>query len=263
MLSSIVLLSYNNLEYTKACIESIKAFTKKGTYEIIVVDNNSDSETVEWLKLQDDLTCIFNNFNAGFPGGCNIGISKAKGDNILLLNNDTIVTNNWLENLLSALYSKESIGAVGAVTNSCSNFQTIPCKYSSIDEMFEFAKQHNISNSNLWEERDRLIGFCLLIKREVLNKVGLLDEQFFPGNFEDDDWCLRIRLADYKLLLCKDTFIHHFGSTSFSQEGAAKMKSLLETNAKKFMEKWNLSENEIFSISENVLNRIKNKNKTM
>ncbi len=258
MLSSIVILSYNNLEYTKACIESIRRFTKKESYEIIVVDNNSSNETVEWLQQQEDLVCVFNDFNAGFPGGCNIGMREAKGDNILLLNNDTIVTENWLENLLVALYSDKEIAAVGPVTNSCSNFQTIPCKYSNLEELHSFGKEHNKSNSALWEQRDRLIGFALLIKKTVVDEIGLLDEQFFPGNFEDDDWSLRMRLAGYKLLLCKDTFIHHFGSSSFSKEGAEKMNALLNINANKFATKWRLDLSEIFSISEERVKEIAN-----
>lgn len=239
--TSIVILTYNNLEYNKLCIESIRKYTEKDTYEIIVVDNNSTDGTVEWLKEQSDIKLILNKENLGFPKGCNQGIQVAELSNdILLLNNDTIVTPNWLRNLSICLYSSKNVGAVGCVTNSASYYQAIPVKYKDINGMIEFAKSFNISCPEKWEQRVKLVGFCMLIKRNVLNKVGLLDEIFTPGNFEDDDLSFRIQQAGYKLLLCKDTFIHHFGSTSF-KENPDKYNNLLKNNAKKFEEKWGFS----------------------
>ncbi|PNT99191.1 hypothetical protein CDQ85_03715 [Clostridium thermosuccinogenes] len=236
--TSIIILTYNNLEYNKLCIESIRKYTEKETYEIIVVDNHSTDGTVDWLKQQNDLKLILNNKNYGFPKGCNQGIKAAEeGNDILLLNNDTIVTPNWLKNLKKCLYSKDDIGAVGSVTNSCSNLQVIPANYSNLEEMIAFAAKNNVSNSSLWEERLRLVGFCMLIKNEVVKKIGLLDERFTPGNFEDDDFSFRIRKAGYRLILCKDSFIHHFGSTSFKKV-SDKYNELLINNRKKFAEKW-------------------------
>lgn len=237
MLTSIVILTYNQIEYTKLCINSIRRFTKFGTYEIIAVDNASTDGTIEWLKQQDDIKTIFNLENLGFPKGCNQGIEIANGENILLLNNDTVVTQNWLDNLLTCLYSSEDIGAVGPVTNSAAYYTAIPVQYQTIDEMHEFASQYNFSASDKWEERLKLIGFCLLIKKKVVEKIGLLDEQFSPGNFEDDDYSVRLRKAGYKLFLCKDTFIHHFGSISW-RENVNNYSFILSTNEKKFMDKW-------------------------
>lgn len=235
--TSIIILTYNKLEYTQMCIESIREFTTKNSYEIIVVDNNSSDGTVEWLKSQKDLKVIFNKENLGFPKGCNQGINIASGENILLLNNDVIVTPNWLDNLDKALWSDEEIGAVGAVSNSCSYYQQINVTYKNTNEMIEFAKKYNKSNKNFWDYRTKLIGFCMLIKKSVLEKVGVLDERFTPGNFEDDDLSFRIIKEGYKLLLCKDTFIHHFGSVSFNDKNNEYIK-ILENNMKKFEEKW-------------------------
>lgn len=236
--TSIIILTYNNLNYNKACIESIRSFTEKGAYEIIVVDNNSTDGTVEWLKSQSDLKVIYNNYNAGFPKGCNQGIQAACKDNdILLLNNDTIVTKNWLKNLQECLYSDKSVGAVGPVTNNCSYGQRIEANFSTFEEMLRFAERYNTAGEKDYEQRVRLIGFCMLIKREVVDKIGLLDERFTPGNFEDDDYSYRIIKAGYKLLLCRNTFIYHHGSASF---GANRQEFLnrLAVNSKKFEEKW-------------------------
>ncbi|MFT8889807.1 MAG: glycosyltransferase family 2 protein [Ethanoligenens sp.] len=239
--TSIVILTYGNLAYNKLCIESIRAFTPAESYEMIVVDNHSTDGTPEWLREQVDIRRIENGDNKGFAKGCNQGIAAAEPDNdILLLNNDTIVTPRWLENLQAALRHDAFAGAVGAVTNACSNFQQVQAPYKDWDGLSRFAEAFNRSDPSKWEERVRLIGFCLLIRRETINKIGLLDERFGKGNFEDDDYSLRIRQAGYRLLLCGDCFIHHFGSASFSKERQV-YEELLRTNSQKFAEKWGVS----------------------
>ena len=217
--TSIIILTYNNLDYTKDCIDSILKFTKKGTYEIIVVDNLSTDGTREWLKKQKNLKVILNNKNLGFPKGCNQGIEIANSHNdILLLNNDTIVTENWLENLKICLYSDTSIGAVGAVSNHDENLQGCNFTYEDFDTMQLLAKQNNISNPKRWEQKIFLIGFCLLIKREVINQIKELDENYSPGYIEDNDLSLRITELGYKLMLCHDCFIHHYLGSSFRKD---------------------------------------------
>lgn len=218
------------------CIDSIRQFTPSEIYEIIVVDNHSTDGTVEWLKTQKNIRTIFNKKNEGFPKGCNQGIKAARGDSVLLLNNDTVVSPNWLQNLRDCLFSSEDIGAVGAVTNSCSYYQAIPASYQNLDEMISFASDYNAKNPAKWEERLKLVGFCMLIKKQIFRSIGLLDERFTPGNYEDDDFSLRIRKAGYRLILCKDTFIHHFGSVSFRAN--PELFSKFSGNANKFREKW-------------------------
>lgn len=250
MLTSIIILTYNKLNYTKQCIESIRDNTSKGSYELIIVDNCSNDGTKEWLKSQKDIITIFNDKNLGFPKGCNQGIKISNGESILLLNNDVIVTQNWLSNLTTCLYSSHEIGAVSAVSNSCPYYQTIETDYKTIYEMQNFSKRYNISNSNKWEERLKLIGFCMLIKREVIKKIGLLDEVFSPGNYEDDDYSIRIREAGYKLMLCNDTFIHHYGGTSFKEN--KEYSKLLTNNEEKFKEKWGFTSAKNMEINRNL-----------
>lgn len=237
MKTSIIILTYNNIEYTKECIDSIRMHTKEGTYEIIVIDNLSIDNTRTWLLEQNDLKVVLNSENLGFPKGCNIGIGASEKENdILLLNNDTIVTDGWLENLQRCLYKDELIGAVGPVSNSVQYYQQIDTKYKDCNEMKMFAKKFNKANENLWEERQKLIGFCMLIKRSVLDEVGLLDERFTPGNYEDDDYSIRIIERGYKIYLCKDTFIHHYGGVSFSKNDD--YMNLLNKNENEFKLKW-------------------------
>ena len=246
--TSIIILSYNTLEMLQLCIESIREHTEVGSYEIIVVENASKDGSAEWLKEQEDLRCIYNEENQGFPKGCNQGLEIAEGTELLLLNSDTIVTKNWLENLCRALYSDPAVGAVSCVTNCCSNNQQIEAPYENIAEMQAFAADYNKSNPARWEKKTTLVGFCFLFKRDVFDKVGFLDEQFSPGNFEDDDYSLRILQQGWDLLLCRDTFIHHFGHASFlkgygAQEAAEKVQrsnALLQRNGALFQQKWHV-----------------------
>lgn len=250
--TSIIILSYNTCQLIKECIESIRKFTPTDSYEIIVVDNGSKDNSVAWLRMQQDIRLIINKENKGFPGGCNQGMEIAEaGNDILLLNSDTIVTPRWLENLQTALHSDERVGAVSCITSSCSNWQQIDTSYKNFQELMDFAEKINHSNPALWEIRPRLVGFCYLIKNKVYQQVGYIDEVFSPGNFEDDDYSLRITMAGYRLLLCRDTFIHHYGSASFTKheteaeraEKVQRFNVLMQRNQRIFLDKWQITEN--------------------
>jgi len=254
--TSIIILTYNNLIYNKICVESIRKYTLENTYELIIVDNNSTDGTREWLKEQLDIKVILNDENVGFSKGCNIGIAASDKENdILLLNNDTVVTPNWLDNLKACLYSDDKIGATSSITNNCSNYQAVSVPYSNINDMLPFATANNVSNPEKWEGKSRLVGFCMLIKRNLLNEIGLLDEIFTPGNFEDDDLCMRIIESGYKLMLCNDSFIHHFGSVSFNKD-YTKFNNLLKTNSEKFQKKWGFNSNLCSILKFDIINRI-------
>ncbi|HMM20560.1 MAG TPA: glycosyltransferase [Selenomonadales bacterium] len=227
MKTSIIILTQNERDRTRTCIENIRKYTEPEQYELIIVDNQSTDGTVDWLKTQDDLKVIYNDRNAGHPQGYNQGLAIAAGDNVLLLRNDVVVTSGWLSNLLHCLYSNDTIGAVSPTTNICGYYQSIAVHYQTLEEMQEYAARVNQPHPEFWEERLKLVGHCTLIKKEVLDKVGQLDEQFTPGGLEDEDYSLRIRLAGYKLILCKDTFVHNSGNTAHQID-----------NRGKFIAKW-------------------------
>lgn len=239
LVTSIIILTHNQLRYTKACIESVRMYTKRGTYECIVVDNASTDGTLSWLQQQTDLHVIANAQNVGFPKGCNQGIQQATGDTIVLLNNDVVVTKNWLSNLLRCLYADEKTAAAGPVTNRASYYSSIPVSYRTLSEMQQFASDYNQRKQTEWEQRLKLIGFCMVMKKEVLQHVGLLDERFSPGNYEDDDLSLRMRQQGYQLYLCRDTFVHHFGSQSW-KEDIHRFQHILEKNEAIFYQKWGI-----------------------
>ncbi|MGQ9846339.1 MAG: glycosyltransferase, partial [Bacteroidales bacterium] len=182
------------------------------------------------------------NENLGFAAGNNLGISEAKGDYILLMNNDIVVTPYWLDRLLRVAEMKPEIGIVGPMSNYVSGPQYVKdtnYDYKSLKGLNEFsedfAKKHEGEAEKFW----RIVGFCMLIKREVINKIGGLDEQFGLGNFEDDDFCLRANLAGFESWIAKDCFIHHFGNRTFHAVGLDYNQSL-KKNWEIFKKKWGI-----------------------
>lgn len=236
--AAIVILSYNLLDMTRSCIESIRKTTPESAREIIVIDNASVDESVQWLRSQEDIKLLCNEENRGFPAACNQGIGLSdEGSDIFLLNNDTVLTDNALFWLRMGLYESEQVGSAGSVTNHMSNFQTVVDDGKTEEEYLEYASQNNVPMKYPYQNKMYLTGFALLLKRKVLDRVGLLDERFFPGNFEDNDLCLRINLAGFRNILCKNSFIIHWGSSSFKKE-PERFQNILNINQRKFFDKW-------------------------
>ncbi len=217
--TSLVILTFNQLEYTKKCVKSIRKHTPED-HEIIFVDNGSTDGTVKWLtKLvqeNDNYRLIENKQNLGFAKGCNQGIETSNGENILLLNNDVVVAKDWLSGLLECLKHAPDAGIVGPMTNNISGPQQInDDSYRSVDFLEKYAVQFLEKYLHRRIPFRRVVGFCMLFQRGLAEKIGLLDENFGTGNFEDDDFCLRAALAGYKNYIAGDIFIHHYGSRSF------------------------------------------------
>ncbi|MGB9683276.1 MAG: glycosyltransferase, partial [bacterium] len=208
-LTSIIILTLNNLEYTKKCIESIRKYTPE-PYELIVVDNGSKDGTVEYLENQPDIKLVKNPTNVGFAMGNNMGMKLAKGDYVVILNNDTIVTQGWLTRFIACAESDPSVGIVGPRSNYVAGAQLIKnVSYGNdIDAMQEFARKWSLENSGKYDETVRVIGFCMLVKREVIEKIGGFDPLYESGNFEDDDFCIRAIRAGFKIKITHDVFIH-------------------------------------------------------
>lgn len=235
--TSIIILSYNQLEYTKLCLESIRMTTPESAREIIVVDNGSGDGSVEWLREQKDIMLVENRENRGFPAGCNQGIlAGSKESDIFLLNNDTVLVANSLFWLRMGLYDQKENGAVGSVTNNARG-QTVIDGVDDVAALTAFGEKTNIPMKHPYESRLYLIGFAVLVKRSAVSQIGLLDERFSPGNSEDLDYGLRIIRSGYRNILCRNSFILHFGSRSFKKD-SGEYAALLWKNCRKLNEKW-------------------------
>lgn len=254
--AAIIILSYNNLDMTRNCITSIRENCISESYELIVIDNASWDESVTWLKTQTGMKVICNQENLGFPKACNQGIQLAEPESdIFLLNNDTLMMPNALFWLRMGLYEAEEVGACGSVSNSAANYQKIKETYDNVGGYVEYALGHNIPQKYPYEERMYLIGFAMLIKREAVNRVGLLDERFTPGNFEDTDYGVRLIQAGYRNRVCKNSFIFHWGGQAFGKK-LEKYMALLKNNKRLFEEKWQRKYKEYSVIHTNVIEKI-------
>ncbi|MCU6793758.1 glycosyltransferase family 2 protein [Paenibacillus sp. WQ 127069] len=235
--TSIIIPTFNQGELLRQCIESISQFTPE-PHEIIVIDNASTDNTADYLRtMAGKLRYRINPDNIGFAGGVNQGMKMARGSRLLLLNNDTVVTQGWLTNLHRCLDSDERFGLVGPMTNYISGEQLVATSYTSLEEMHRFAAEFNRPDPLRWKKTARITGFCLLFRRDLFERLGYFDEGFLIGNCEDDDFCLRVRLLGLDLVIAGDSFIHHVGSVSMKALGS-EMGEVYGRNLDYYAKKW-------------------------
>jgi GT2 family glycosyltransferase len=238
-LVSIVMLSWNAPHYTKLALESIRAHTSV-PHEIIIVDNGSREETTAWLRTLRDVRVVFNPSNKGYAGGNNQGLALARGDYVVLLNNDVVVTEGWLEGLLDPFRRLPALGVTAPRSNLVAGSQQVAdASYKDLTAMHAYAASRRRRFRGSGYVTDRAIGLCLCIDRRVIDEIGGIDERFAVGNFEDDDFCLRVRAAGYRIYVCDDVFIHHFGSRSFV-ENKVDYTATMRSNWAKFAAKWEM-----------------------
>ncbi len=215
---SIVMLTWNGIEYTKACLESLWAQTQDVDYHLVLVDNGSSDGTREWLRTLPMITLIENDTNVGFTKGNNQGMAVVPPEHdVLLLNNDTIITQaNWLARLRDVANSHADYGIVG-------------CKLLWPDGRLQHAGTY-MPTSTFWgyqigggeahvgqypgiREVEGIVGACMYIRRDVRALIGGLDETFF-SYFEDTDYCLRAAGHGYKTVCVGDVSVMHCENTS-------------------------------------------------
>ncbi|WP_195572159.1 glycosyltransferase family 2 protein [Paenibacillus sp. 1001270B_150601_E10] len=236
--ASIIIPTYNRHYLLKACVEAIRAHTTP-PYEIIVVDNGSTDGTVQYCR-EEHLSFVSLAHNRGFPAACNIGMTLGSGHIVILLNNDVIVSYRWLDNILEAFKQNEDVGIIGPTTNYASGKQLVHREYGDLEQFHRLTRQWNELDPKKHQRVQRVVGLCLAIRRSVIRDIGLLDERFSPGHFEDDDYCLRARMSGYGIMICGDVFVHHYGSASFKEHGEHALTELIQRNYARFIEKWSI-----------------------
>jgi GT2 family glycosyltransferase len=240
--ASIIIVTYNNQELNRLCLESLYERTEWPNFEVIVIDNASTDGTPQYLKAAErgfsNLKVILNDRNLGFAAANNIGLKIASGEYLVLLNNDTVVTRGWLTALIRHLTTNRKIGMIGPVTNEIGNESKVAVDYENLAQLPNWAAHYIHAHDGQTFEIPMLAMFCVALRRSVFEEVGPLDERFGIGMFEDDDYTRRVRESGYKVACTRDSFIHHFGRASFGKLDARVYRELFERNRRLYEEKW-------------------------
>lgn len=219
MKCSIIILNWNTKELLQKCIDNLFKFTNKDDFELIIVDNGSNDSSVDYIKTVE-CKKIFNPENVGFAAGVNQGIKTAEPLNdILLLNSDAMVQGGWLSELYKTLENNKDKGC-GLVSSLGNNGN------------HQFKGQFNDDTAVF-----NLYFYCVLISRTIINSVGLLDERFKVGNFEDIDYCVRARLIGGTCFVSAKSLVLHEPHQSFKKNNVDDFK-VFQENAKVFEDKW-------------------------
>lgn len=249
--TSFLIVSYNDRELMKECVSAIRKSVRRGTYEIVVVDNRSTDGVQKWLRDQLDIRLIENGRNVGYPTGMNIAYRACRKENdIFMLNNDAVLTPNAYFWLRMALYAGREVGAVGPMSNEASG-QTVSPTPESMEKTFLLAKGINLPSENPCEEALSLTGFAVLIGAEAAKSVSMekdiMDDRYSPAYFEDDDLSVRILYAGYRNRIVHNALVYHKGGSGFPEGNVkeeeekvpaqAKME-LLQKSRKQFVDKW-------------------------
>lgn len=239
---SVVVVTYNNLPLTKTCLQSLDKYSDYQNMELIVVDNDSGDGSkeylLEWAKEGSNRTLILNETNQGFAAANNQGMQVSKGEYLVLLNNDTHVTNGWVRSLVGHLKRDPSIGLIGPVTNNIGNEAKIKINYNTMEEMLTASSLYCFDNIGKSTPLTTAAFFCVMMRRDVFTEVGELDEVYGRGFFEDDDYCRRVEALGYRICCAEDVFIHHELSASFDKLKIKDRQKLFNTNKKTYEAKW-------------------------
>lgn len=246
-LVSIIVPCCGMLEYTKLCVPSIMKHTR-APFELIFVDIGSLDGTAEYLAgvkavLPIRVEIVRTQTDLGIPEACKEALGQARGEYLVLLNNDTIVTEAWLQKLIGLASMSPAVGLVGPMSNYAAVGQlieeTLPYRVGprkkkpgvrtqepgiggpgwlvDVESVYEYARQYWDRHKGNWLEVERLGGFCLLMKREVLRRCATQLEKWTDLSlFDTDILSNKARQAGFTLAICRDLFIHHFGTRTFA-----------------------------------------------
>lgn len=234
---SLILVSHDGLEKTRRCLEALRASRESSPpFEILFVDNGSSDGSAEYLAAQEDVRLIRNRENRGAPHARNQAIPQARGRWLAFLDNDAIVSPEWLERLLHHARLDPRVGCVCPMSDRAAHGQQIP--YDGGDDLAAiraFADQRAREHHRRGVYKQLFTSFCVLVHHDVVDRIGGFDERFSPWGFEDDDFSLRAHLAGFRSRLALDVFVRH---ESYGGEKGARHSALLTENWRRFAQKW-------------------------
>ncbi|MBI1953053.1 MAG: glycosyltransferase family 2 protein [Candidatus Omnitrophica bacterium] len=228
----IVIPVWNQPELTARCLQSLER-CRETRARLILVDNGSDAPTQELLeraraRRPDSIRVLRNERNLGFIRATNQGIRAGDSDWVCLLNNDTVVAPGWLSEMIQVAQADPRIGLVNPTSNSLG----FPLSAPSVDEQAKTLRDQR----GRWAELSTALGFCLLARRSLLNQVGLLDESFGMGNFDDDDLSRRVRQAGFLCVRSRGAYVYHEEKASFRRLPG--WEDAFDENRRRFESRW-------------------------
>ena len=235
--ATIVIPAWNEWGLTRDCLASLRPTL--GVHDtVVVVDNGSRDGTAAGLAKHRWVRVVTNEENRGFAAACNQGAAVSTGDVIVFLNNDTLVTGRWLDSLL-APFGDDGVVATGPRSNFVSGPQVVKDALYDPErgsELHRFTKEWRDAHRDEVTETDRLVGFCLAVRRSAFEAIGGFDEGFGIGGCEDDDLCTRLIEDGGRLLIAHESFVHHHGHRTFDANGVDWF-ALQQENAKRYAAK--------------------------
>ena len=235
--ADIVICVYNAIEETLDCLESIRRCTTV-PHTVTIIDDGSNDLTREQLRRyivgKPWMRLIENSKNLGYTRSANIGLSSSSAEWVVLLNSDTIVTPGWLEGLFEVVKAKPNAAMIGPLSNAAS-WQSVPeihdvrggWSSNPLPEGFvpsDIGRLVSELSPKMFPEATLLNGFCTLMRRDVVEQLGYLDEVAFPmGYGEENDLCLRVRKAGYTLAVADHVYVYHVKSASFGSARRAEL----------------------------------------
>ncbi len=228
----VVICVHDALDETRACIDSVIR-TREAPGRLILVDDGSGLETRTYLESVRDsapLTTLLRHEKAlGYTRAANRGLAESDAPFVLLLNSDTVLTRGAIGRMLACMRSRRRVGLVGPLSNAAS-YQSVPEVHDSaggwmVNTLPQGWQPDDAARLVASAFRERYLrvpvlnGFCTLYRRELLDRIGPLDEALFPSGYgEENDFCIRATAAGYRLLVCCDAYVYHAKSRSFGHE---------------------------------------------
>lgn len=238
---SIILPVYNGLEYVRECVESIYDAPVGIRFEVVAIDQKSRDGSREFLrscaKDRPNFRLIENETNVGFTRAVNQGAAAARGEFLVIANSDVIFTAGWLDRLVKAMHDEPALAVASPVTNYVGEGPQIDpdARDVTADRAAAYA-EHVADRQGILPVVDRLVFFCVLVRKKIFDYLGGFADVFSLGNYEDDDFCLRARMAGFKLGIVPGAFVFHYGSRTF-REQRIDYTALMRRNEKVFFER--------------------------
>jgi GT2 family glycosyltransferase len=233
---SVVIATFGHVQRLELCLLSIAAYSAPCRFELVVVDDASPNPEVvaRTVRLLPGAELLRNSRNLGFARALNRGVAHTKGDVLVLMNDDVVVTPGWLPELLRVLAAERAAGLVGPTSNDTGDLATVAAEYDSLEGLLRFAERR----PQRVREVDKVALHCALIRRELYDEIGGLDEGYGRGMFEDDDLSAAVRERGRRVLLADGAYVHHEAGSSFRQLPSFEYLARFEVNRRRFERKW-------------------------